>query len=1615
VGLDDLQEFDSVTSFYAERGDEFVRENVVRCTWLYHRVRNLSLHYVLKKLQLVYTKMKPVLSKPSSDSGYISSVALLSRLMAGSWREQVLLSEERNYDFDFLITILMYWKKEKGHSGSGEKVETSAPNLMQNKITPRGEGQLATVFAKSSVSISAAAGNPVLAISDRPPSSNVPRGVLPADLSTAKQENPAVGSVQDKPHVITVQDRSPVAVTTIHAQTKVQRPPILGSLSVLSLHQVRDMLDRDEGAQKRVLGGVGQQAFSEFRNLVMKLTDTSVQIQDVNVRTLYYTILNFAKHPVTATMRQYEPLSNFSLRVEPFLDLRRLLEKDANIQDVVRRQLGGTEVERFLVRTATLEKEKKDFLVEKQEENILLYHKLRNCIIDNLMSRLSKVHAKIKMVTLKNPPATFNIAVAMLESLMATHYNGQVLMMEKSKFDFDFLSTILSFLQQTNQSGQQLGESGSSVSNDELGAAAVAVKSDLKSQPMLAAVKQLLGQEDFEAQLKIVTGIEQGPLTRRLDLVQKRAIYGLRNALFMCKNNIHCSDTPLSNISLEVSKFSTLVKFISKDVGIKTAISLKFGEVALKELEALVMAHEERNDEFVTKFVDKNTSLYHGLRNTALEKILRQMGVVHGKVRNISLSSNARTPEYQVAIKALDSIVYADLPQKIRLIEEMKFEFDFLSTILMVWKTETSRQAEETKKLEERRRAEQERARLTARQDARRREMEEMPVEILEERVDDPAPFSQLALPSPNMVVMQQAAQRSPFNNRRPFLSPRSSAFSSTTRPPLALPPPPRIATAADPMPVDPKAASELPIRTKCNLCPDKTSENVEQLIQHYSFMHFREQIEKAYVANWGECGKCGEKFTLKFNLIKHIGLVHRAVLMEITPTERWICKECQKEFLSDDFLKKHWIKAHLEKEFEARYFVVNESEELLCQFCEKTFSHKKNLFVHVGLDHDKLVDLKPDYNTKDPKEKLLKCKNCDFAGDEDGLKAHLATTHYRQSLLALCLEEQALRPSSLNCTYCDYVSESQELLVEHLGTEHSKVLRYVSHFQGKNVKMVFNTKLEGFKSVSIAALDPLAQDPLADPEEDLASNKAKQQELSNRKSVGVTTTKPRAARRPMDNKAIDSEIGSKTKVHTVVSLESLWVGRLKKFAEQQEGSLQMMLDGDFQDVASKVVGRFLETLISEAEVEEAVAGLSKFCPGLKDSRAVVREKLVRNFKAHCAGLNVAPSSLPAMQTVILLSQLLGKPGANPADLQPVLKAVGRLAASRGEPLIVEFFKSIGHPLLGAERVREEDKNMKNVSEQEERLKDRRGEEAAVPVKKEGGKEKSGIIMSTIPVSRVKLPNIQTSSLRVSSEQESPTKVSSLKEVPTKISSLQAPPAGISSKLPTAEKPTTPDNQATELVEVKQEPVLVAMERRHDLKSGLDPECINLEEEEREREDKDYRFLCLDCEGERGCKGAACLHTTHPRIPLEYDLSAHIVSTGHVDIRPLPQQISIQPLMDVAYSLRLGAEVRKQWKELVLAGSHVPSQFTGVRRCKWAKCRQPFEDAVEAFKHIRDTHLKPLQTMKQSEAFHGNLLQEEVSVKVSSSSLEMKQMMESTGKRVGESLVTLGKKMRVGN
>ena len=72
------------------------------------------------------------------------------------------------------------------------------------------------------------------------------------------------------------------------------------------------------------------------------------------------------------------------------------------------------------------------------------------------------------------------------------------------------------------------------------------------------------------------------------------------------------------------------------------------------------------------------------------------------------------------------------------------------------------------------------------------------------------------------------------------------------------------------------------------------------------------------------------------------------------------------------------------------------------------------------------------------------------------------------------------------------------------------------------------------------------------------------------------------------------------------------------------------------------------------------------------------------------------------------------------------------------------------------------------------------------------------------------------------------------------------------------------------------------------------------------------------------------------------------------------------------------------------------------------RCRQPFEDAVEAFKHIRDAHLKPNQTIRQSETLSP-------ASPASSSTLEKRAFKEASPKRSGDCLVTMNKKMRVGN
>ena len=709
-------------------------------------------------------------------------------------------------------------------------------------------------------------------------------------------------------------------------------------VSVDTLHNLKNFLEESKEPQERVIRGVGHQAFREFCNLVSTLQDRSLVIEDVNIRTLYFTILNFSRFPVNPDMRKYEPLSNFALKLQSFIDLRNLFRKDENIKKIVAEKLESDELDKFEVHVDGLIDSERDFIQNNQEENIITYHRIRNCLIDVTMTRLRVVHTKILSLDSSSAPDIFNDSVKMLKSLMNTHYNGQVLMMEKIRFNFDFLSTILDYLKVVSQTQEEV--SIKTVNNlqrlDPMRVMIDSLIKDVSDVVTFHNIETILSQKLCRSYINSIKSVTD---TENMSLVQKRGLYSLKNAIFLYKNNIKIGDLPLTNIGLEVAKIISLARFINKDAGIKAAISSRHGAVATNELEALVIANTGRGDEFVMKFAEKNIQLYHSLRNTALEKILMQITLVHSKVKNIEIPQSAKnSAEYHAAIKRLEDIVTADIVTRMLIIEEQKFDFDFLSTILLVWRTETARQEEAAKAA----------ARPPAPAPA---PAPVVPTTVVvkrpgpavaaappkrlrseEEAADDPSPLQgragaevinldddqeAAAVPRPPTAVTSRRSWPCSSKSASMVAAPRqvrpvatvtpmppTSAASKLKTPvkgpqvpgkeagrgQVAARPVTKVATQSNPMQVL-DGAGELPIRTKCTLCSDRTSENMMQLVHHYSTAHFREDIGK-YIKTQS-CPSCSEKFEDKNELIKHVGLVHGTVHLLLTKTERWICDFC--------------------------------------------------------------------------------------------------------------------------------------------------------------------------------------------------------------------------------------------------------------------------------------------------------------------------------------------------------------------------------------------------------------------------------------------------------------------------------------------------------------------------------------------------------------------------------------------------------------------------------------------------------------------------------------------------------------------------------------------------
>ena len=968
LGESKITKFEQLINKHSSEDLVFIKTDIIETLTMYHKLRNIALKYVLTKLRNVYMKMKPMFAAMNiPDEEFKTSVSRLATLVTADWGQEVQISEDTGYDFNFLITIMKHVKKSK----EGPKPATS----IESQITPKEIENASNGSNREKESVA----------TSKPASSTSPIGSLPKESSPAVAQPPQLPrpKVPALPSNITlssvsIQKVSPSKVeehldmdlpsntdspcdtqeplaapsngvmirkvtsedlTTDRKQTEAPQntvsiaitqeknkstessPNLLytpkSCISVDTLHNLKTFLEDSKEPQERVIRGVGEQAFREFCNLVTTLEDRTLVIEDINIRTLYYTILNFSRFPINRDMKQYEPLSNFALKLQNFIDLRNLFRRDQNIAKLVAEKLEADELDNFDRHVESLLTREKDFIQLNQEINIIIYHRIRNCLIDVTMSRLMVVHSKISSLDTSAAPGIFVDSVKMLSSLMATHYNGQVLMMEKIKFNFDFLTTILDFLKKLNpnQGDVNIKNVSTLKKHDPIQIMIDNLCQEVSDPTTFQSLENILSQKLSRAWLTTIKSITD---TGNMTMVQKRGVYSIKNAVFLYKNNLRCHDVPLTNISLEVSKIISLSRFINGDFGIKDYIGKKFGEVAPRELEALAAAHTERGDEFILKFVEKNINLYHSLRNSALEKVLKQITLVHSKFKNKEVPESAKnSSQYHAAMKRLEDIVTADTVTRMIIIEEQKFDFDFLSTILIVWKN--SKLAEAAAK-----------AALPApvaapvftpatvqpvqppsfsvqSQSLRGRQFVlQSKVRADEEDVDDPSPAPA------DVISIDDDQDMTPVSRTAWPVRPKTVANVVTprmSRPVATVTPQTRmgtsgdlgrlqggiksmvkVATVANPMQVI-DGQGELPIRTKCTLCNDRSSENMLQLIHHYALVHFREDIGK-YVKT-DVCPCCSQKFENKNELVKHVGLVHGATNLVLTKTERWICDFC--------------------------------------------------------------------------------------------------------------------------------------------------------------------------------------------------------------------------------------------------------------------------------------------------------------------------------------------------------------------------------------------------------------------------------------------------------------------------------------------------------------------------------------------------------------------------------------------------------------------------------------------------------------------------------------------------------------------------------------------------
>ena len=579
---------------------------------------------------------------------------------------------------------------------------------------------------------------------------------------------------------------------------------------------------------------------------------------------------------------------------------------------------------------------------------------------------------------------------------------------------------------------------------------------------------------------------------------------------------------------------------------------------------------------------------------------------------------------------------------------------------------------------------------------------------------------------------------------------------------------------------------------------------------------------------------------------------------------------------MTEEFLKKHLIKGHLEKKFEQTFLALSENNEILCQFCDTTFTVKKNLFCHIGIDHNKLEELLP--NNKKDDQDTIKCRHCELETGLQSLKSHYIKTHYRDTFQKYCQELKVLTDDH-SCKYCLVEYSEDEGLLEHLGLEHNLIYRLIANFQAKNVSAEFT---ECPKLKSLSELAELKSSRQADPSQDQG------QDPLLTETVFVDTSKASSPVKPiirivspskLKNQAKHEEVGRKMiiqpppppkqVVKPKVSLPSHpafeeYKSFCRNLTNDQEA--RMITKSSFIKFSLNIFIQFLDKRCQlKANIGELETTLCLFETTYPDIKiktdpAILKFLALKEYVKYCENLKTAPEVCKPMHIVIFLSQLIAKPGFQPN--QPGLEWLVQKISSHHDKIdnkvllknkkITDFFDAVGMKLAASEEEEE------NEHESLEELIVRTPSPKVVSPPRTGNKHGE---------------KIHTKPVEADNESQS-----SSAQVPSLASKELTPPPLI----PFVDKDIVADEKSEPEADVKTEKC-----EQSDISDNSDkqmtlseePEVIELGDDE---ESVEYRYYCLECEG---CPGAGCDHTQHPRRPIPYDIRPHFQKTGHVGVR----------------------------------------------------------------------------------------------------------------------------------